>query len=404
MGVLVVAVVLCAITASGFGAAAAWNHFCGSDRMKKYLMRITSKMENEVVKTEEGTTYGTADKPMVSEDTSVVPNNTSVTPIESAAPTGKSSEPLYEGDEMTFARTPLGRCGSAESLESVASDSSIFEEGQSSSTGQLEITINYLEDSGCLLLTIVQARDLRMTNQHRPLDTFVKIFIEPDEESKAHTKIANRCLSPIYNEKFLFNIPKAELDYRALRLVVLSCDRFSRIGMLGVCRLRLSDLNLVPNPFTAWLDLAEMSDDETTMDLGDVLISLSYLPTAARLMVIIVKARNLKWTDQKETADPFVKVYLLQDGKKISKKRTSVKRSESCPIYNEAMIFSAPPSLLEALTIRITVAENILSSKAPSVGHVLIGPSSSGAALVHWQQMMSSPRKPIAMWHPLQRY
>ncbi|XP_033098526.1 synaptotagmin-12-like [Anneissia japonica] len=400
MGVLVVAVVLCALTASGVGAAAAWNHFCGSERMKKYLLRITNRKENEVVKIEEGATYGTTDKTKTDER-SIESKDASDTIVES--PNRDTSSALYEDQELTFARTPLGRCASAESLESVASDSSIFE-GQSSSTGQLEITINYLEDSGCLLLTIVQARDLKMTNQHKPLDTFVKIFIEPDEESKAHTKIAHRCLSPIYNEKFLFNIPKSELDYRALRLVVLSCDRFSRIGMLGVCRLRLSDLNLVPNPFTAWLDLAEMSDDETTMDLGDVLVSLSYLPTAARLMVIIVKARNLKWTDQKETADPFVKVYLLQDGKKISKKRTSVKRSESCPIYNEAMIFSAPASLLEALTIRITVAENILSSKAPSVGHVLIGPSSGGAALVHWQQMMSSPRKPIAMWHPLQKY
>ena len=44
--------------------------------------------------------------------------------------------------------------------------------------------------------------------------------------------------------------------------------------------------------------------------------------------------------------DPFVKVYLLQNGKKVSKKKTTVKRGEKCPIFNEAMIFSVPSSVL----------------------------------------------------------
>lgn len=45
--------------------------------------------------------------------------------------------------------------------------------------------------------------------------------------------------------------------------------------------------------------------------------------------------------------DPFVKVYLLQDGKKISKKKTSTKRDDTNPIFNEAMIFSVPSNVLQ---------------------------------------------------------
>jgi hypothetical protein len=45
--------------------------------------------------------------------------------------------------------------------------------------------------------------------------------------------------------------------------------------------------------------------------------------------------------------DPFVKVYLLQDGKKISKKKTSMKRDDTNPIFNEAMIFSVPAVVLQ---------------------------------------------------------
>lgn len=48
--------------------------------------------------------------------------------------------------------------------------------------------------------------------------------------------------------------------------------------------------------------------------------------------------------------DPFVKVYLLQDGKKISKKKTSTKRDDTNPIFNEAMIFSVPSNVLQVRT------------------------------------------------------
>ena len=46
-------------------------------------------------------------------------------------------------------------------------------------------------------------------------------------------------------------------------------------------------------------------------------------------------------------ADPFVKVYLLQDGRKISKKKTAVKRDDTNPVFNEAMIFSVPAIVLQ---------------------------------------------------------
>ena len=35
------------------------------------------------------------------------------------------------------------------------------------------------------------------------------------------------------------------------------------------------------------------------LDRGDVLLSLSYLPTAERLILVVVKARNLAWPSTK---------------------------------------------------------------------------------------------------------
>lgn len=36
--------------------------------------------------------------------------------------------------------------------------------------------------------------------------------------------------------------------------------------------------------------------------MGEILLSLSYLPTAERLTVVVVKAKNLIWTSDKTTA------------------------------------------------------------------------------------------------------
>ena len=36
--------------------------------------------------------------------------------------------------------------------------------------------------------------------------------------------------------------------------------------------------------------------------VGEILLSLSYLPTAERLTVVVVKAKNLVWTNGKVTA------------------------------------------------------------------------------------------------------
>lgn len=41
---------------------------------------------------------------------------------------------------------------------------------------------------------------------------------------------------------------------------------------------------------------------QATDSVGEILLSLSYLPTAERLTVVVVKAKNLVWTNGKMTA------------------------------------------------------------------------------------------------------
>jgi hypothetical protein len=45
---------------------------------------------------------------------------------------------------------------------------------------------------------------------------------------------------------------------------------------------------------------------------GEIMFSLSYLPTAERLTVVIVKARNLKFPQDRESGESFVKVSTMK--------------------------------------------------------------------------------------------
>ena len=71
--------------------------------------------------------------------------------------------------------------------------------------------------------------------------------------------------------------------------------------------------------------------------MGDICFSLRYVPTAGKLTVVVLEAKNLKKMDVgglsgKERiwiiyfniyfVDPYVKIVLMQGGKRLKKKKT----------------------------------------------------------------------------------
>ncbi|XP_013416638.1 synaptotagmin-12 [Lingula anatina] len=287
----------------------------------------------------------------------------------------------------------------APSCESIASDSSIMDiEPAVAAIGQLEFGLEFDREVSELIVSVIQARDLEVNEVTGTVDTYVKVNLAPDSDSKKVTKVQRETANPQYKERFLFPVDPDELDNKTIQFSVYSCDKYARHKLLGQCDIKLGDIDL-RHAVRLWLNLKDI--DEVQAEYGDIMFSLSYLPTAERLTVVIVKARNLKWHQNREAGDCFVKVYLLQNGKKMKKKKTTVKKDEKNPIFNEAMIFSVPSSTLPTVQLRITVAEQMPEGKVSSIGHIIVGANTTGTELSHWNQMMTSLRKPIAMWHSL---
>ncbi|XP_059478592.1 synaptotagmin-12 [Neocloeon triangulifer] len=294
----------------------------------------------------------------------------------------------------------------AVSCDSLSSDTSVVLEHleEPNVTGYLCIGLEYDKtlcgsDMSDLVVSVLEAKDLTGPDPTQQIDSYVRVYLLPDKSSSLQTRVYKNSNSPTYKEKFVLGMETAELIRRSLVFYVYSSDKQSNT-LIGEAELRLSDVTM-RQPVTTWLTLTDTGQRGT--EFGELMFSLSYLPTAERLTVVVVKARNLHFPLTGETGDSFVKVYLLQHGKKVHKKKTSTKKSERSPIFNEAMIFSVPAHSLQTIQLRLTVAENTGEPRALSVGHVIVGSQASGKALSHWNQMLTSLRKPIAMWHPLRK-
>lgn len=70
-------------------------------------------------------------------------------------------------------------------------------------------------------------------------------------------------------------------------------DRFSRNDVVGSLRVAMD--NLEPVSSTSWTDVwGEIARErKPPEEIQEVLVSLSYLPSAERLTVLMMKARNL---------------------------------------------------------------------------------------------------------------
>ncbi|EGW14418.1 Synaptotagmin-9 [Cricetulus griseus] len=137
------------------------------------------------------------------------------------------------------------------------------------------------------------------------------------------------------------------------------------------------------------------------VDLGELMFSLCYLPTAGRLTITIIKARNLKAMDITGASDPYVKVSLMCDGRRLKKRKTSTKRNTLNPVYNEAIVFDVPPESIDQIHLSIAVMDYDRVGHNEVIGVCHVGNEAERLGRDHWSEMLSYPRKPIAHWHSL---
>ncbi|KAJ0015905.1 hypothetical protein NQD34_014195 [Periophthalmus magnuspinnatus] len=265
--------------------------------------------------------------------------------------------------------------------------------------GKLEYSLDYNFTDAQLIVGILQAQDLAAMDMGGTSDPYVKVFLLPDKKKKYETKVQRKNLCPVFNETFIFKIPYAELGGKTLILQVYDFDRFSKHDMIGEIKIPMNSVDL-GQPMQMWRDL-ESGEKEEQEKLGDICISLRYVPTAGKLTVNIMEAKNLKKMDVGGLSDPYVKIVLQQNGKRIKKKKTTVKKNTLNPYFNESFSFEIPFEQIQKVQVVIMVFDyDKLGSNDP-IGGTFMGYGATGVGLRHWSDMLANPRRPVAQWHTL---
>uniref|UniRef100_A0A915NY82 C2 domain-containing protein n=1 Tax=Meloidogyne floridensis TaxID=298350 RepID=A0A915NY82_9BILA len=243
--------------------------------------------------------------------------------------------------------------------------------------GRIQYKLDYDFQQGQLAVTVIQAENLPGMDMSGTSDPYVKLYLLPEKKKKVETKVHRKTLNPVFNETFIFKVPFNELPSKTLVFSIYDFDRFSKHDQIGQVILPLGKIDL-GQVIEEWKDIQPPPDDkEAEKNLGDICFSLRYVPTAGKLTVVVLEAKNLKKMDVGGLSDPYVKIVLMQGGKRLKKKKTKV-------------------------MLLITVMDYDKLGSNDAIGRVLLGCAATGAELRHWMDMLASPRRPIAQWHTLQ--
>lgn len=291
-------------------------------------------------------------------------------------------------------------------MEELTENAEENDEGESKQSeqklGKLQYKLEYDFNANALTVTVIQAEELPALDMGGTSDPYVKVYLLPDKKKKFETKVHRKTLNPVFNESFTFkSLPYAEAMNKTLVFAIFDFDRFSKHDQIGEVKVPLCQIDLAQT-IEEWRELQSV-EGEGGQDnkLGDICFSLRYVPTAGKLTVVILEAKNLKKMDVGGLSDPYVKIALMQNGKRLKKKKTSIKKCTLNPYYNESFSFEVPFEQIQKVNLVVTVVDYDRIGTSEPIGKVVLGYNASGTELRHWSDMLASPRRPIAQWHTL---
>ncbi|NXV26380.1 SYT13 protein, partial [Rissa tridactyla] len=218
--------------------------------------------------------------------------------------------------------------------------------------------------------------------------------------AEAQTELKKKVLHTLWEEVLRFPLTEDEMPEGTLTLTLRNCDKFSRHSIVG--ELKLSLANMESFGMAQWERL-KTPEKEPSTGHGEVLLSISYLPAANRLLVVIIKAKNLHSKQLKDLLgnDVSVKVTLRHQSLKLKKKQTKRAKHKINPVWNEMIMFEVPHELLRASSVELEMLSQDGAGQSHVLGKCSLGLHVTGTERNHWEEMLRNPRRQIAMWHQL---
>ncbi|NWH30257.1 SYT13 protein, partial [Chloropsis hardwickii] len=268
---------------------------------------------------------------------------------------------------------------------------------------ELHYSLLYEPQRAQLRVALLQAMHGRMSGDQ---DTGCHCYILGTLESKsgiaeAQTELKKKALHTLWEEVLEFPLTEEEMPGGTLTLTLRNCDKFSRHSIVGELKLNLAEME--ESFGKAQWERLKSPEKEPSTGHGEVLLSISYLPAANRLLVVIIKAKNLHSKQLKDLlgSDVSVKVTLRHQSLKLKKKQTKRAKHKINPVWNEMIMFEVPHELLRASSVELEMLSQDGAGQSHVLGKCSLGLHVTGTEKNHWEEMLRNPRKQIAMWHQL---
>ncbi|KAJ6650991.1 hypothetical protein lerEdw1_001209 [Lerista edwardsae] len=105
----------------------------------------------------------------------------------------------------------------------------------SGSRGELLLSLCYNPSANSIVVNIIKARNLKAMDIGGTSDPYVKVWLMYKDKrvEKKKTVVMKRCLNPVFNESFLFDIPTEKLRETTIIITVMDKDKLSRNDVIG---------------------------------------------------------------------------------------------------------------------------------------------------------------------------
>ncbi|OQR79649.1 hypothetical protein BIW11_05582 [Tropilaelaps mercedesae] len=313
----------------------------------------------------------------------------SITGVGSALATGATQRPkvntMYERIDYTKFNADMYR------TEDSASMGGGGEEADS--PGCIHISLTYNAHFSVLCTRVVNASGLSpAASAGGIVNPYLRVRLLPDSKATSQPKtgqVQRNTLEPQFDEDFIFNgISITDLNTKILEILILNYtgEEANRSPFVSTGSLVSGEeclggihwsLDQMVDPMREYnirplsLDLPLCSAETLRRNRpshGELQLSLSYLQSAERLTVSVLKARSLPTVSPEHkkagAPDAFVKLIVRsktgKSGKASKKKKkTNVQKNTTCPIFSEAFTFNMTREALQSASLQVVVAHEV---------------------------------------------
>ncbi|XP_018422715.1 PREDICTED: synaptotagmin-7 isoform X1 [Nanorana parkeri] len=101
--------------------------------------------------------------------------------------------------------------------------------------GELLLSLCFNPSANSIIVNIIKARNLKAMDIGGTSDPYVKVWLmfKDKRVEKKKTVVIKRCLNPIFNESFIFDIPTEKLRETTIIITVMDKDKLSRNDVIG---------------------------------------------------------------------------------------------------------------------------------------------------------------------------